>query len=104
MDDAEYRHATAVGEALVEHGPLAVSARYDAGSRQIVIRLRSGLELRIVPEDVASLEGASDEELASVTVELPGFQLRWEGLDASLFLPYLVEEKLGDSRWVGLIH
>jgi hypothetical protein len=104
MDDAEYRRATAVGEALVEHGPLAESARYDAGSRQIAVRLRSGLELRVVPEDVAGLEGASDEELASVAVEPSGLQLRWEGLDASLFLPYLVEEKLGDGRWVGLIH
>src|SRR5215213_1032004 len=100
MDDAEYRRATAVGEALVEHGPLAESARYDAGSRQIAVRLRSGLELRVVPEDVAGLERASDEELASVAVEPSGLQLRWEGLDASLFLPYLVEMKLGDGRWV----
>ena len=76
MDDAGFRRATAVGEALVGRGPLAVSARYDAASRQIVIQLRSGLELRIAPEDVAGLEAASGEDLASVTVEPPGLQLR----------------------------
>ncbi|HEX6015852.1 MAG TPA: hypothetical protein VFY87_29445, partial [Geminicoccaceae bacterium] len=64
MDDAEYSRATAIGEALVGHGPVAVSARYEAPSRQIVIRLRSGLELRISPKDIPGLEGASDEELA----------------------------------------
>ena len=104
MDDAAYRRATAVGEALVEHGPLAASAGYDAGSRQVVIRLRSGLELRVAPESVEGLQGASDEDLAAVEVEPPGLQLCWGRLDASLFLPYLVEEKLGDGRWVGPIH
>lgn len=104
MDDTEHRRATILGKSLVERGPVAESARYDAGARQIVVRLRSGLELRVAPEDVEGLRGASDEGLASVAVEPPGLQLRWEGLDVSLFLPYLVEEKLGDDRWVRLIH
>jgi hypothetical protein len=104
MDDAAYRRASALGDALVERGPVAVSARYDVGAGQIVVRLRSGLELRVDPSDVAGLGEASDEDLSAVAVEPPGLEIRWERLDASLFLPYLVEEKLGDGRWAGLIH
>jgi hypothetical protein len=104
MDEQDYRRASALGDALVERGPAAVSAHYDTGARQIVVRLRSGLELRLGPEDVAGLECASDEDLSAVVLDPSGLQLRWERLDASLFLPYLVEERLGDGRWVGLIH
>ncbi len=104
MDEAQYMRAVAVGEALVERGPVAVSARYDSETHQIAIRLRSGLELRIAPEDVNGLEHASKEELTTVEIEPPGLTLRWEGLDTELFLPYLLDEKLGDDRWVRLIH
>jgi hypothetical protein len=104
MEDAEYRQAQAVGDALVDHGPVAVSARYDQQTRQVAILLRSGLELRVSPSDVEGLEGASDEQLVSVEVEPPGLMLRWDRRDAELFLPYLLDEKLGDDRWVRLIH
>ena len=104
MDNASFRRAKAVGDALVERGPVAVSACYDTQSRQVAILLRSGLELRVSPRDVEGLEEASDDELASVQIEPPGLTLRWDGLDAELFLPYLLDEKLGDDRWVQLIH
>lgn len=104
MDEAQYRRAVAVGDALIKRGPVAVSVHYDPDSRQIAILLRSGLELRVALGDVDGLEGASDEQLAAVEIEPPGLTLRWDSLDAELFLPYLVDEKLGDGRWVWLIH
>ena len=102
-DEHDFRRATELGQLLVAKGPVAVGASYDAPARRIAIRLASGLELRVVPEDVEGLENASDAQLAAVEVEPPGLTLRWEALDASLFLPYLVADKLGEDVFVRLI-
>ena len=40
MANVSFRRAKAVGDALVEHGPVAVSACYDTQSRQVAILLR----------------------------------------------------------------
>jgi hypothetical protein len=87
------------GGRLARH-PVALSARFDAERRQIVIQLSGGVELAFDPSRAEGLEHASDSELSSIQISPSGQGLHWPKLDADLFLPALLEGKLGSPRWL----
>jgi hypothetical protein len=99
-EEAEYRRATARGARRRAKEPIAVTARYDGRRRKIVIDLNSGLEIAFSPADAQGLEGASAADLAQIEISPSGFGLHFPALDADLYLPALLEGKLGSRRWM----
>ena len=97
--DAEIDAAELRGSELLAHAPRAVSARYDAASRRIVLEMANGCAYAFPPKLVEDLQNASDADLAGVVVDGAGFNLHWPALDADLWVPGLVDGVFGTRRW-----
>lgn len=96
----EYERATALGREMREAGPTVVSARYDREIDRVVIALSNGLNAGFAPNDAQDLEGACPEDLEEIEISPSGFGLHWPRLDADLYLPAILEGKLGSERWM----
>lgn len=58
--------------------------------RRVYVELHDGRILGFPADRFRRLSTATDEELASVKVELNGYALRWENLDEDLTVPGVV--------------
>jgi hypothetical protein len=86
--------------ALQASFPRAVSARYDAESVRIVIRLSSNLDLSFSPNDAQGLENATPSQLAEIEISPSGFGIHFPKLDADLYLPAILQGLLGSRKWM----
>lgn len=80
--------------------PVAVSARYDARSGRIAIKLASGLNLSFLPSHVQGLEHARPDDLRQIRIAPSGLGLHFPRLDADLYIPGLLKGLFGSERWV----
>jgi hypothetical protein len=71
--------------------PPATAVRYDGDLGYVVVSFGAGLDLAIVPRDVAALAKATAEELASIEISPSGLGLRFPKLEAELYLPPLLK-------------
>lgn len=65
--------------------PVAVAAW--AEGRRIVIELHDGRTIGFPADRFDRLAAASDEQLATVSIEVGGYALRWEDLDEDITVP-----------------
>ena len=82
------------------HLPRALSAKYDRRSRRIVIQLSSNMGLFFSPRDAQGLQDASAEDLSEIEISPSGYGIHFPRLDADLYLPGIMEGKLGSERWM----
>jgi hypothetical protein len=80
--------------------PRAVSARYEAKNRRIVIHLRSKLIVSFSPGDVEGLEHARPSQLNEIEISPSGFGIHFPAVDADLYVPGLLEGFLGSKKWM----
>ncbi len=100
LTDEDIEAANRAGEEFYRNNPRAVSARYDADRRRVVVALSSGLEIAFLPEDVQGLEHATPEQLAEVEILGVGYGLHWESLDADVYVPSLLRGITGSKAWM----
>ena len=96
---AQFEAALRRGDARMR-GPRAESAHYDAERGRIIIRLTTGIELGLAPQDVQGLQNASPEDLGAIEVEALGLGIHFPKIDADLYVPALLEGVLGSKRWM----
>lgn len=77
----------------------AMAARYDNQANRIIVSLHTGVEVMIPPHAVEGLHDAEPEQLAEIEITPSGLGLHWPDLDADLYLPGLLQGKLGSARW-----
>ena len=99
MTTKEFAAAVARGRKRQE-GPLAETAHYDRERDRVIVRLSTGVELGIRPQDVEGLHEANAEDLSEIEIEALGLGLHWPRIDADLYLPALLEGVLGSRRWM----
>lgn len=100
MDQPDnYAEATARGAAL-RQGPTAVSARYDEGLGEVVVRFSTGIGLLIAPSKTQGLVGADAAALSDIEITASGLGLHWPRLDADLYLPALLVGVTGSEAWM----
>ena len=87
------------GKTAARHSPYAVSARYIALRKRVVIVLDSGVEFSFESAKAFGLEGASDEELRNVVIDGAGSTLSFPRLDADFSVARLLEGVLGPTEW-----
>jgi hypothetical protein len=80
--------------------PHAVSARYDARSKRIVVELTSGATFAFPPRLVEGLADAAPTQLAEVELLGDGEGLHWETLDVDYSVAGLVNGIFGTARWM----
>ncbi|MDH4132522.1 MAG: DUF2442 domain-containing protein [Gemmatimonadota bacterium] len=75
--------------------PHAAAARYERPGRRLHIRLTNDATLVIPVALIPSLDTATDQELAEVSLGAAGLGLHWERLDLDLGIPALARLALG---------
>ena len=96
----EFRIANRRAQRKLKQTPTATSARYDRKSGRIVISLGSGIELRLLPQEVEGLENAMPNQLSTIEISPSGLGLHFPKLDADIYLPALLEGVLGSKKWM----
>ena len=100
LTDAEIDAAIERGARLHETEPLAVSARYDARRKRLIVELYNGC-IFIFPVRLAQdLCEASDDDIAEVEVLGVGTGLHWEKLDIDLSVKGLLSGIFGTKSWM----
>ena len=98
--DKQFNQAKEAGLTALETEPRAKSARYSRARRQVVVELTNGCTFMFPADMTQGLAGATDKELADITVLGKGFGLHWEKLDADLSIPALVVGIFGSKAWM----
>jgi len=80
--------------------PHAVSARFDARARRVVVSLSNNLDIAFAPENAQGLERATASELREIEVSPSGFGIHFPKLDADIYIPSLLEGLLGSAKWM----
>ena len=82
---------TTIAEQVLTTEPAAIRAWSE--KRTIFVELHDGRTIGFPADRFRRLASASDEQLATVTVEVDGFALRWEALDEDITVPGIVAGK-----------
>jgi hypothetical protein len=85
--------------ALRESG-FAVSARYDHELARVVVALSTGIEIAFPPRLAEGLADATQNDLVEIEISPAGLGLHWPKLDADVYLPGLLQGRLGSKRWL----
>jgi len=80
--------------------PRAVAARFDRASGRVIVDLENGCTFAFPPRLAQGLEGATDDQLASIELLGRGYGLRWDELDVDLSLPGLMAGIFGTKAWM----
>jgi hypothetical protein len=96
--DADIEAALEEARSLPDE-PEAVSVEYISGSDLVVIRLDKGGRLAIPREYLQGLESATEAQLAEIEIH-SGVDIAWPQLDVDHYLPYLLEHRYGDKKWM----
>ena len=100
VSDSSLRKAERAGEAMLAHAPRAAAARYEPGTRRIVIDLINGCSYAFPVSLVQDLRDADPGDLMTVEVDGLGFNLRLPALDVDLYVPSLVSGIFGTRKWM----
>lgn len=100
LTDAQIEAANERGRIAQQTEPRAVSARYDAKARRIVVELTSGATFAFPPALVQGLSDATPEQLADVEVSPVGYGLHWPRLDEDYSVPGLMNGVFGTAKWM----
>lgn len=100
LTDAAIDAALERGRAAHASEPRAAAARYDRRSGRVIVDLENGCTFAFPPRLAQGLEGASDDQLATVEVLGKGYGLHWEELDVDLSLPGLMAGIFGTKAWM----
>ncbi len=98
--DEQINRAKAAGTAALKNEPRAQSARYSPTRRQIIVELTNGCSFIFPVDKAQGLAGASNKDLAAVTILGKGTGLHWEKLDADLSIASLVVGIFGSHAWM----
>lgn len=100
LTDAQIEAANERGRIARETEPRAVSARYDARSKRIVVELTSGATFAFPPALAQGLCDATDDELAEIEVSPGGYGLHWPRIDEDFSVPGLMNGVFGTAKWM----
>jgi len=99
ISERDFLQAQAYGQTPRTAG-YAVSARYDARSSRVVVRLNTGVDIAFPVHLAQGLSGASPADLAKIEISPAGTGLHWPLLDADLYIPALLQGVFGSKSWM----
>lgn len=100
LTDAEYKSAQAIGKAMLETEPRAISAQYDRKTGRVTVELVNGCTYVFPTHLIQELSEANSDDLDAIEVDGMGFNLHWPKIDADLYVPALVAGVFGTRDWM----
>ncbi|HEU4881599.1 MAG TPA: DUF2442 domain-containing protein [Longimicrobium sp.] len=88
--DRQYLDGIAAAAASAAMEPRAISARYDATDRVLVLQLRDGTSVAVPVSRCSELAQLKDDVIAAVRVTPSGYGLHWDTADIHLAVPILL--------------
>jgi hypothetical protein len=98
--DAEIEAARVKAANARQDAVLATSVRYDRATRRVIVELNTGSTFIFPVDRVQGLQGAADDDLASLGVAPLGDMLEWPRLDWHCSLPALMAGHYGSRAWM----
>lgn len=95
----EIRAARARGKEALKQEPHAASVVFDSRTRRFHVELTTGSTFSFAVEALREMEGASDEQLATVRVVGVGSTLEWPSLDQHISVAGLILDLFGGEEW-----
>ncbi|MDP1729683.1 MAG: DUF2442 domain-containing protein [Devosia sp.] len=95
LSDQEIEAAEARGRLARQAEPRASAVGYDRRQKRVAVELTNGATFAFPAQLAQGLEGASDDQLASVEILGNGYGLHWEELDVDLSIPGLLAGMFG---------
>jgi len=80
--------------------PRAVAAAWLPERGRVLIEMDNGLEVTFAPQRYQELADAKPEQLAEIEVSGRGSAIYFPKLDASLYIPGLLQGLTGTRRWM----
>lgn len=80
--------------------PRAVGVAYLPERHRVWIEMNNGLEVTFDPARLQELVGAKPEQLADVEISGRGSAIYFPQLDASIYIPGLLQGLTGTKRWM----
>ncbi len=80
--------------------PRAVGVAFLSERNRVWIEMNNGLEVTFDPERQQELVGAKPEQLAEVEISGRGSAIYFPRLDASIYIPGLLQGLTGTKRWM----
>lgn len=97
---AQVQAAQALGQVGQANALRALSARYDARKKCVVIELANGSSFSFPPHLAQGLGHARPAELANIEISPQGIGLHWPLLDADLTVDGLLAGLFGSRSWM----
>jgi hypothetical protein len=83
-----------------EDEDVALSAKFDAQNRMLVLELKTGQRLAIPQEDLQGVSDADPANLSDVEILGPGAVVHWESLGEGFRVSDLRQGFYGSQRWM----
>ncbi len=80
--------------------PRAVAATFLPERHRVLIEMDNGLEVTFAPQRYQDLADATPEQLAQIEVSGRGSAIYFPRLDASIYIPGLLQGLTGTRRWM----
>jgi hypothetical protein len=80
--------------------PRAVAATWLPERHRVLIEMDNGLEVTFAPERYQDLANARSEQLAEIEVSGRGSAIYFPRLDASLYIPGMLQGLTGTRQWM----
>lgn len=104
MSDEEFERQFAAakqrGQAALAKGVHATAARYDKGTKRIIVELANGTTLMIPAQLIQGLQNATATALSEIEILGVGSGLYWPQLDADIGVAGLLQGIFGSSAWM----
>ncbi|MGE5565532.1 MAG: DUF2442 domain-containing protein [Parcubacteria group bacterium] len=96
----EMKRADAAARDRLAHFPRVTAVRYSPELERLVIDLSTGIGLLIDFREVEGLEDARPDDLEHVEISPSGFGLHFPSLDADVYVPGLLEGRMGSAAYM----
>lgn len=100
LSEAEFAAIEARTAEENRFAPRAVAATYLAERHRVLIEMDNGLEVTFAPQRYQELAEATPEQLGEVEVSGRGSAIHFPRLDASIYIPGLLQGLTGTRQWM----
>lgn len=102
ISDKDFGRANARAERKRAQHPTAAHVCFDRHIGRIVVTFDSGIGITIPHRSVRGLKDATPAQLEDAQISPSGLGIHFPQLDADVYLPALLDDFLGASRWTAM--